>query len=406
VQIDIRPIRDDEVPAYRAAVLGVFGGDPGADAVGNERLRATIAPGRAWAAFDRGLIVGTAGTFDFGVTVPGSERPLPFAGLTMVTVRPTHRRRGILRALVAAHLEEARSRGLAASALWASEASIYQRFGYGLATELDEVSFVGPEARFAQGPLDDVEPLDETAPEVVPPVYDAVRAGRPGMLTRPEPWWKYRRFMDRPDQQQGASARRHAVARRGGAATGTIAYRLRGGWDQGVAAGTMVIDELIATDARAEATLWRFAAAIDLFPKVTYWNAPVDALLPWIVEDGRRIRRRRTDGMWLRVDDVPAALAARRYLGDGTLRLEVIDPPAASGAVFELAVAGGAGSCAPSRGDADLRLDRAALGSIFLGGLRPSLLARAGRVQGAPAAVALADRLFDVERPPWCAEVF
>jgi len=166
------------------------------------------------------------------------------------------------------------------------------------------------------------------------------------------------------------------------------------------------IEELIATDARAEATLWRYVGSVDLFPRVSWSNAPVDGSLPWIVSDARRVRRRPTDTLWMRLDDVPGALAARRYLGDGTLRLAVADPPSPETPVYELRVEGGAAKCVPSRGDADLRLDRATLASLYLGAVTPSTLARAGCIAGDPAAVSLADRIFAASVAPWCQEVF
>jgi len=393
----VRPIRDDEVSAFRLAVMNVFGGDPANDPHGDERFRTLIAPGRTFAAFDGSTIVGSAATFDFTLTVPGGS--LPIAGLTMVVVRPTHRRRGILRELMEAHLEEARSRSMAVSGLWASEASIYGRFGYGIAAEADDLSFHAPEITFAPASTDEVVPIDEPT-EVLPPIYDAARAVRPGMITRTPAWWKYRRFADRPDVARGASPRRFAVARRDGIATGYVTYRHRGGWDDGLPAGTVEIDELVAVDGRAEASLWRLLTRIDLFPKVRYGNLPVDSVLPWIASDGRRLKRRRTDTLWLRIEDVPAALSARRYGVDGALRLEV------EGKVHELRVEGGVASCGPSDPPAALRLDPPALANLYLGGVRASTLARAGRIEGDPAAVALADRLFASPNAPWIAEVF
>src|SRR5688572_27609146 len=115
--MEIRAIHDEEVAGFRLAVINTFGGDPAADPQGDERFRALIAPGRTFAAFDDGRIVGSAATFDFQLTVPGGA--LPLAGLTMVVVRPTHRRRGILRQLMALHLDEARGRALPISGLWA-----------------------------------------------------------------------------------------------------------------------------------------------------------------------------------------------------------------------------------------------------------------------------------------------
>src|SRR4051812_20794820 len=127
--LEIRTVTDDELLAFRAAVVTIFGDDPDSDPDGATRLRALIAPEQRWAAFDGGAIVATAATFDHAIVVPGGGR-IPMAGLTMVGVRPTHRRRGLLRELMRLHLDDARRRGFPISGLWASEASIYQRFGY------------------------------------------------------------------------------------------------------------------------------------------------------------------------------------------------------------------------------------------------------------------------------------
>jgi predicted acetyltransferase len=398
--MEIRAIADDEVPAFRRALSSTFASDLGADPDGDERFRALVAPGRGFAAFDRGAVVATAATFALALTVPGGV--LPTAGLTMVTVRPTHRRRGILRALLSAHLEDARARGEPASALWASETAIYGRFGYGVAAESEDLAFSAKGASVAPGrALDEVELLeDEAASLSVPPVYDRVRPQRPGMFARSEPWWRWRRFADRPDLRAGATPRRYVVARRGERVTGYLAFRQRLQWEQGIAAGNFGIDEMVAVDGRAEATLWRYVSAVDLFPNVTWANAPVDALLPWITDDRRRVRRRRTDALWLRPGQIGPTLAARRYGADGLLRLQVEDEAHA------LQVDGGVGRCARTEQRPDLVLDRAALGAIYLGGVPPSRLAQAGLIEGTPAGLALADRMFASEVAPWCPELF
>ncbi len=396
--MEIRAITEDENLAFRAALMSVFGmGDPAVDTVGHERHRALVAPGRAWAAFDRGTIVATAATFDFTLTVPGGA--IEMAGLTQVTVRPTHRRRGILRALIELHLAEARARRVPLSGLWASEASIYGRFGYGVAAESEDTALSSVVLEAPAGDGDELEPLVEAAPEVLKGVYEAVRAARPGMITRTPAWWTYRRFMERPGPPP-SSPRRFVLARRGGAATGYVSYRQRLGWEEGVAAGTAEIEELVAVDARAERTLLRFICEIDLFRKVSWWNMPTDSLLPWLVTDPRRVRRRRVDTLWLRPDDLEAVLAARRYPADGALRLEV------EGRALELRVEDGFGRCHEGGGAPQLRLGRAQVGNLVLGAFAPSLLARAGLVSGEPAALALADRMFAWPVAPWIAEVF
>ena len=84
------------------------------------------------AAFDGDRIVGGAGAFPFELTIPGGT--VPCGGVTVVGVLPTHRRRGVLTAMMRAQLEDIRDRGEPIAALWASEEVIYRRFGYGLAS--------------------------------------------------------------------------------------------------------------------------------------------------------------------------------------------------------------------------------------------------------------------------------
>jgi predicted acetyltransferase len=397
--MEIRPITEDEIPAWRNALITTFGGDASAD-THLEAFRATVDRARALAAFDGASLVATTATFDLSLAVPGGEART--AGLTMVSVRPTHRRRGLLRALIQEYLDDARRRGEPLGALWASESSIYGRFGFGVASEAEEISF-GAGQEVAPGrALDDCQLVElEAAQELLPACYEQVRGGRPGMIARTAPWWNLRVLIDRPEGRGGASPRRFVIARRGEAITGYAMFRQKGSWDLGIATGAIDVGEMVAIDGRAEATLWRFLSTIDLFPNVTWWNAPTDSLLPWLTEGRRTLRRRRTDALWLRIDDVATTLATRRYPIDGALRLEVADA-----GVFELRVDGGVGRCARVEATPDLRLDRAALGSIFLGAFAPSLLARAGRLEARPEALPIADRIFGWPVAPWIAEIF
>ncbi|HWU87855.1 MAG TPA: GNAT family N-acetyltransferase, partial [Kofleriaceae bacterium] len=206
MSLELRAITDDEVPAYREAVLGTFGDDPESDPGGPARLRALIRPAQMWAAFDGGTIVATAGSFDHAIGVPGGGR-IAMAGLTMVSVRPTHRRRGILRELMRLHLDDARRRGFPISGLWASEASIYGRFGYGVAAEGDavEIEQAHTLAFAEERELDVVYPVDEErARRELPGIYARALADRPGALIRSEGWWRERRFLEAPFFRGGA----------------------------------------------------------------------------------------------------------------------------------------------------------------------------------------------------------
>ncbi len=399
---EIRTLSEGEINAYRASLMETFGGDSDDDPAGEQRLRALIDLNQAWAAFDGGNIVATAATFELQIGLPGGGS-VPMSGLTMVTVRPTHRRRGLLRELIQLHLADSRKRGRALSGLWASEATIYSRFGYGVAAEGDAIE-IDDANSLSVSPgrdLDAIEWMDEAAARaLLPAIYARATRDRPGVLRRSELWWRERRFLEAPFVRAGASLRRHVAARRGGELVGYVSYRQRGKFERGRPAGSTDIVELIGIDARAEITLWKFCLGMDLFPTVQWWNAPTDDVLPWIVSDRRRVRQRRTDTLWLRIDDVASALAARSYFSDGAIRIGV------DGASWELEVEAGRARCAPTDRSPDLVLGKPALGSLYLGGISASRLARAGLVDGNDAAVAAADRIFASQVTPWCPEVF
>lgn len=401
MSLTIRTIAEDEVEAFRTAVMMAFGDDLDADPNGPARARALFDLHHVWAAFDGETIVGTAATIDFGVVVPGGA-VVPMAGLTTVMVRPTHRRRGLLRQLMQHHLADAEARARPLSGLWSSEASIYGRFGYGVAAESDVLEVADARLlHLAPGEVDALEAIDEArARELLPAIYARAIAHRPGALTRSEVWWRERRFLEAPFMRGGASLRRHVVARRGTELVGYLQFRQRSAWTDGMPSGKVEIVELIGCDARAEASLWQLALQIDLFPHVTWWNAPTDDALAWTVANPRQVKRRRVDALWLRVGDVAAALAARTYAADGELTLAI------DGEVWHLVVREGRGACARSERGAELVMERDALGAVYLGGVTASVLARAGRISGEPAAIARADAMFTSGVAPWCPELF
>lgn len=405
--MELRLIHADEVPAFFEAAITTFGAQAEDDPLGSERIAALIEPSRLWAVFDDGQVVATAGTFSQTLTIPGGA--LAMAGLTMVTVRPTHRRRGLLRRLVEAHHAEARARGEILSGLWASEASIYGRFGYGIAAWGHDLRLRADRAhlRAPADPSVDVRLVTvDVARELLPELHARVAAGRPGVVHRSPAWWHYRVFLDRAVDRGQASTRRFLVARRGEALLGYAIVRQQLSFsDQGLPDGKLIIQELLADDAAGEHALWACALGFDLHPHVGWWNAPVDDALPWRLTDPRLASLQRSDTLWLRLNDVPAALRERRYACAGSVRLQVDDD-----APLDL-VTDGAGVATVTHASAGVteptvHLSGAALASTYLGGAAPSELARAGEVRGDPAAVAMLDRLLATPRPPWCVEVF
>jgi len=379
--MELRAITDDEVPAFRDCVMTTFGEEGDADPDGDRRIRALLPVSQMWGMFDRGTIVGAAGAFDLRIGMPGGGS-LPCYGLTMVAVRPTHRRRGILSQLIARFFDDAHARGYAMTGLWASEAVIYGRFGFGTAAWSDAIEVTAAHQLAIAGAGDMPEWIDEArAREVLPGIYERATATRPGVLRRDPVWWRERRFLEGPFHRKGASRRRHVLVVRDGAPTGYVAYRQRPAFTDGRPSGRTEIIELFGVDTRATASLWAYVCSIDLFPTVAWSNAPIDEPLVHLASDVRRIARRRSDALWLRFEDVRAVLAARGF--DDSVALRVGDRTFGHGP--EIAVA-------PK-----------ALPALVMGGARATELAQAGLVTGD---VMAAERAFTTPVAAWCPEIF
>ena len=128
----IRPIGPDEFDRFQ--LVDQHGFNEGPMSEGNRRLvLSRFEFDRSLAAFDGGTPIGIAGAFSFRLSVPGSDL-LPVAGVTWVSVLPTYRRRGVLSSIMRHQLADIRGRGEPLAVLWASEAAIYSRFGYGRAS--------------------------------------------------------------------------------------------------------------------------------------------------------------------------------------------------------------------------------------------------------------------------------
>ncbi|MFQ5553805.1 MAG: GNAT family N-acetyltransferase [Acidimicrobiia bacterium] len=404
-----RPIGTDEVTEFRTNLNQGFGADIKTDSLaeGNARFTALVDLDRTYASFDADTMVGTAAAFTFDVAIPGGSTAM--GGLTMVTVRPTHTRRGVLREMMTAHIADVRDRGEPLSGLWASESSIYGRFGFGLAAERVEASFDARHVGFPDGPARGEVRLisPEEAAKVLPAIYERAFGQRPGMLSRSDQWWEHERLHDPEEWRDGATARRFAVLSVDGEDAGYAMYRQKEKWEGSLPDGAVRVAELIAVDAGSRLALWRFLASIDLFPNVSHWNSPTDDELAWQVADPRRITRKVVDGLYLRPVDVVAAMEARAYLSSGKIVIGLhdrADPGAA--AVYRLEVSSEGAACARTSEAPDVEMNVHTLGTLYLGGRHTFPLASAGAITGTDRGIALLDRLLAWHVTPWCPEVF
>ena len=405
MSVDIRPITADEYDAFRRAMSVPFSFDPTPE--GTERARQTVELDRLRAAFDGAEIVATFGAYSLELTGPGGT--IPTAGTSAITVLPTHRRQGLLRRLMMQHLEEVHERGEPLAALWASESSIYGRFGYGPASDYVFMTLPKPFARLQQ-PVDICGTMrlvgQEEAQAAFPPILAAAVAQRPGMYARRDTWWAHRIFEASPSGRGGATAHRRVLYVRDGQPQGYVIYRTK--QEMGSDDSMVRIIELIAAHPEAEKALWQYIFGIDLMESIQAWNRPVDDPLGWWLEDPRRMQRRVFDALWLRPIDVVKALCARRYASPGCVVFRLIDSvcPWNEGVYRLEADACGTGYCSRTDASPELELTAYTLGAIYLGGRRCQALARAGLVTGSPAALRRADALFAWDPLPWCHEPF
>jgi predicted acetyltransferase len=404
--VELRPASDDELPEYLRVVFAGFGGF--AEDWSIDQERALLPVERTIAAVVDDQFVAGAADYPFDLTVPGGAT-VRVAGVTGVAVLPTHRRRGILRALMARQLDAVAARGEPIAILNASESSIYERFGYGIAEQYQSIE-IDPVRTSFRKPVDDhpTRPIRlvpaEDAVEVVRRVYEAYRLAQPGSLSRSDAWW---RAMLGPHQGwKGGGKLFVAVAEPAhGDAGGYVIYELSGE----IGSKRLSVREIVAVDPEVGAQLWEYLLGVDLVEVVEARSRPLDDPLRWRLDDPRQVRvTRQSDYLWVRLLDVPAALGARAYRAEASLVLDVTDPfrPAAGGR-YRLSASTTGATCARTDDPADLRLDVADLGSLYLAGVRAGVLARAGRVvECTDGAVDVAERLFDWPIGPHCTTYF
>jgi predicted acetyltransferase len=400
--IEIRPPAEDELRAAMEAAETAFAGE--VEDEDWERERKLLPASRALAAYDGDTPVGLAAAYSFDLTIPGGQ--LPCAGVTWVGVLPSHRRRGILNDFMRRQLEDIYGWGEPIAALWASESAIYGRYGYGPAALGMRMS--SDRSRFAlrddPGRTGSVRLIDaDEGFRALPPLYERCRAGRGGMLTRSDTWWKELRLADPKEWRRGASKKYYAVYEEDGEAQGYAMYRVKGEWEEGMPKGEVRVMELFGVTAAAERELWRFLHGIDLTVKVEVHALDPASRITLNVRDVRALGIKLVDALWVRLVDLDAALKARSYRMGESVVLEVADELCPWN-VGRFRVGDDAGR---TEDTADLVLDTADLAAAYLGAFDFHQLVRSGRADERRAGAAeAATLLFRTELPPYCPEVF
>lgn len=417
----INPVPAREAPAWLRAMVGPFLDDPrGPDIKRWEQVLERVwEPARAWGARDRGRWVATLRSEARTLTVPGlghSTRDQPVDAVTNVTVTATHRRRGLMSEMLTASMRAARDRGDAVSILIPAEWPIYGRFGYAPAAwRADYVLHRSRPGATLAGDVTRVRQVDlDELGEVAPAVFDAARREHPGQVDRAAPWWEFMLGRAGFPEPGGDELPHNWLVHDGeDGPDGILGWRAtrEGGYNPPL--GRADVWALASVGEAAYADLWAYLTGIDLIDELALTHRPLDEPARWLLADGRTlVLSELVDYLWLRLLDVSAALAARRYAVDGELVLEVTDDATAVGDLgvsgrYALRAAGNAVECAPTDRAADLALDQRALAAIYLGGNRLGTLSAAGAARELTGgALRRAGAMFSTPRAPWNATSF
>ena len=403
IEIRVLDGADDLVAAlnvFRAAMVGF----PPLPNLAPGQITRLLEPGRTVGAFVDGQLVGTADAFSSGLTLPGGA-VVGHAAVTHIGVLPSFTRIGIATELMRHQLGDIAARGEVVATLRASEATIYERYGYGVASSSQSVEVRTARAALRPdvGPGGPVRLIDAAQSwDVLPRIYAEKRSCRPGTIDRPEVWWEGLRLRT----ESGSGASYVAVHGKPGAETGFARYRPidTERWfvsDQ----RTIVVEDFFAPTMDAYLGLLRFLIGLDLIDRVLFWMLPLDDPLPWLLVDRRAARVTAVhDETWLRIIDAHHALSARRYQGDGAVTIAVNDPLLPKNSALFSITSGGA---EPTDRRPELHVGIAGLASVLLGGTSWHSLAAGGLAHADdPAALTAADRLFAVHDAPFAGFFF
>lgn len=390
--IEIRKITEDDLASASRTQSWAF--HEQFDESNMPRAREWFELGDYIGAFDGSDVVGVTERFPLEMTVPGGV--VTTACIGGVTVLPSHRRRGLLTEMMKRQLTAAHENGLPISALGSSEAPIYGRFGYGIASGHEHWKIDRHRTAYRQdytwnGSLKMVK--SERAREVFPDVYRRVASNRAGVIQPPKPWWDG--LLKDPSERKPGQNANFYVEYIDSDVEGYAVYRIK--------EGIVTVQQLMACSDAAYAALWRYCFDIDLIKTIEVWIRPVDDPLVWMLHDARALERKPYDCTWLRLVDVPKALSSRTYAQDGELVFEVRDDfcPWNDGTYHLTGDPSGA-TCKQTTKSPDITLSVDDLAVPYLGGFPFTPLAHAGRVEEhTPGALSRADAMFATALKPW-----
>lgn len=404
----LRPIDDDEWTALGELQALAFHRRFRLEAF--DVFRGTLEGDRTLVAFDGAAMVASSAVHTMSLTVPGAV--VPAAGLTVCTVHPAYRGRGLLSAMMKMQLTGFAEAGEAVSILWAKEASLYQRYGYGVACKRVAVDIGQHEAALVPGAPDTSHlGIELAAPgdarQEMMRVYDELRPTLPGYIARTEASWTD--WLYDPRSTPESSTRKQTLLVHDDAAVrGYALYDVAPSDDGLVSTGHVRLHELLTQDPATYVATWRYLASLALTNRITAQNMPVDAPLLGLLADPRRARVRHSDGLWARLVRVDEALTRRRYAAPVDVVIQVVDDrcPWNTGS-WRLSGDETGASCERTTDAVDIRLDVTALASAYLGDSSFAIQSMTGQVdERRTGSLRRLSAAMSWEPKPWCPHKF
>ncbi|MFD8385751.1 GNAT family N-acetyltransferase [Streptomyces sp. NPDC059679] len=412
---EIRKVDDSDLTDWSLALNTGFLRPPeaGKEEIDIRRAQIGAELDRVQGAFDRGRCVGTFRSFAQRLTAVGGAEVAADA-ITNVSVSPTHRRQGLLSRMMDRDLRAAKERGELVASLIAAEYPIYGRYGFGPATWATlwrvDVARAGLDARYSGpacgGRVDFADGAEVR--ELGPALHDRLRARQHGAIDRRELWWRMNTGLLTYPFHQWTEPFYVVYRSPDGSVDGLLAYISDDKWEGKRPHDTAKVLGMLAVTPAAERALWHFLFSVDWVTHVTTGYRPPDDALPLLLGDPRAAQvMTYADFLWLRPLDVPRLLEARTYPVAGSLVLELSDRAGLAGGRYLLDAGPDGAGCAPTTRSADLTMDIAELGTLWLGDESAVRLAALGRItEEREGAAALADLLLRTPRRPWCPDIF
>ncbi len=404
MSIEVRPALQAEMFDFGGVVAYVYAGSFG-DEPDNVAAQ-NIKPEWTLCAFVDGQMAATFATLPMTMCVLGND--VAMGGISAVGTLPEFRRRGLIRQIMTRAMETMRDKGQAVTTLWASQAAIYQRYGYAMMSVMRRYEIDTADIRFfdgndGSGTVTRVDVRDGfTEAESV---YNQFIPDRIGYLRRRHGTWAYNVLAD----NESDGPLHLAICHQNGLAVGYVAYTVRSGKIEHRTRGQQLkIRELVALNGEAYRRLWSFVASHDLVGKVIWEAAPADDPAMELMMEPRLLHCQDNEGLWLRIVDVTQALAERGYVNDGALTIAVSEDQLApwNTGTWDLVVQAGKATLTKSLTTADITLSIKALATLYAGFRTASDLSRAGLVTGDRTALFLADKLFATPHKPHCPDNF